>query len=91
MTYAPQLIVDKRGVTRVHIGKAGGHLTKLSRAKDQANDELRKKVLSLESQLKLQTSEYHNRRKELEQKLRDYETNQEKDLQELKKLRDELK
>nr|XP_027201224.1 myosin heavy chain, clone 203-like [Dermatophagoides pteronyssinus] len=58
--------------------------------KDKDNDELRKLNLNLESKLKLLQSEYNNRRQQLEDKLREYELNQDKDFQEIKKLRDDL-
>ncbi|KAH9505847.1 hypothetical protein DERF_010618 [Dermatophagoides farinae] len=58
--------------------------------KDKQNDDLRKFNLNLESKLKLLQSEYKNRRQQLEDKLREYELNQDKDFQEIKKLRDDL-
>ncbi|KPM07661.1 hypothetical protein QR98_0061600 [Sarcoptes scabiei] len=58
--------------------------------KDRQNDEIRKINLNLESKLKLLSSEFQNRNQHLEDKIKEFETNQSKDLIEIKKLRDDI-
>lgn len=59
--------------------------------KERTINELKNEKFHLDSQIKLQKSEFFNRRRQLDEEIKQLKSNQEKDLQEIKRLKDDLR